>query len=101
MYSNIDNKQGISERIEEAVCGYLNISTQSLVNQDRKANITLGRGIVMYILHKQYGFSANELAKLYFRTRRAVFWHINKIDYLIKKQKMYMKMYADICEAIK
>lgn len=93
-------EQKVLERIESTICDYFNVDTDSIVNNDRTSNVTLARGFIIYVLHTKYGFSANKLAKTYFRTRRAIFWHLSKIGYIIKKQKMYIKIYEEICSKI-
>lgn len=93
-------EQKLLDRVESIICDYFNVDTNSIVNNDRRSNVTLARGMIIYMLHTKYGFSANKLANIYFRTRRAIFWHISKIGYIIKKQKTYIKIYEEICNRV-
>lgn len=87
------------DRVESAVCRYFNVPTNALVNIDKKANSSMARGYVLYILHVDYKLSIGKLSDTYFRTTRAVFWHISKIKSLIK-QRVYREIYQSIISSI-
>ena len=86
----------IIERIEKSVCDFFGVNIQSIVNTDRTSQVSMARGYIFYILHNDYEISISKIANTYFRTPRAVFWHIGKIKYLLK-QKMYKEIYSNIC----
>lgn len=83
------------ERVEKNVCSFFGVNRQSIVNQDRTSQVSMARGYIFYILHKDYGLSISKIANTYFRTPRAVFWHINKIKFLLK-QRMYKEIYTNV-----
>lgn len=87
----------IIENIEREVCKYFCVSINSIANNDRTSQVSMARGYIFYILHKDYGLSISKIANTYFRTPRAVFWHINKIKYFLK-QRMYKEIYHSICK---
>lgn len=81
--------------VENAVCMYFNVSVDDLASSKRRSDVAMARGFVIYILHKTFHLSASKLAMEYKRTVRAIFWHVDKISYLIK-QKAYKEMYETI-----
>ena len=83
------------EFIEMKVCEYFNVCIDDLSSAKRKSDIAMARGFVFYILHRIYHVSASKLAIEYKRSVRAVFWHVDKISYLIK-QRAYKEMYEQI-----
>lgn len=85
------------ERVEKDVCRCFGVDRQSIVNQDRTSQVSMARGYIFYILHKDYGISISKIANTYFRTPRAVFWHIGKIKYFLR-QRMYKEIYNSICK---
>ena len=87
----------IIERIEKSVCDFFGVSVQSIVNMDRTSNVSMARGFIFYILHNDYKISISKIANTYFRTNRAVFWHIGKIRHLLK-QRIHKEIYNSICE---
>ena len=87
----------IIERIEKNVCDFFGVSVQSIVNMDRTSNVSMARGFIFYILHHDYKISISKIANTYFRTNRAVFWHIGKIRHLLK-QRIHKEIYNSICE---
>jgi chromosomal replication initiation ATPase DnaA len=94
--ATIEEKKQIDE-IEKEVCKYFNVDKQSIVNNDRTSQVSMARGFIFYILHKDCGLSISKIANTYFRTSRAVFWHVNKVTFLLK-QRMYKEIYSNICK---
>lgn len=85
--------------VENAVCRYFNVSVDDLASSKRRSDVAMARGLVIYILHKTFHLSASKLAMEYKRTVRAIFWHVDKISYLIK-QRAYKEMYEQITHLI-
>ena len=86
----------IIDNVEKDVCAFFGVNRQAIVNKDRTSQVSMARGYIFYILHKEYGLSISKIANTYFRTPRAVFWHIGKIKYFLK-QRMYKEIYNNIC----
>lgn len=97
MVTPTEEEKKVIERIEKDVCSFFSVNLQSIINQDRTSQVSMARGYIFYILHKDYGLSISKIANTYFRTPRAVFWHINKIKYFLK-QRMYKEIYHSICK---
>ena len=91
-----DEEKQLIDEIERKVCRYFNVPTQSIVNNDKTSQVSMARGYIFYILHNDYKLSINKIANTYFRTPRAIFWHVNKIKHLLR-QRMYREIYVAIC----
>lgn len=100
MVQPTDEEKKLINSIEQKVCKYFGINAKTIVNNDRASQVSMARGYIFYILHRDYGISISKIANTYFRTSRAVFWHINKIKHLLK-QRMYKEIYNRICESQK
>ena len=87
----------IIDNVEKDVCAFFGVNRQAIVNKDRTSQVSMARGYIFYILHKEYGLSISKIANTYLRTNRAVFWHIGKIKYFLK-QRMYKEIYNNICK---
>lgn len=87
----------IIEKVESIVCGFFDVKPQMVINTNRTSQVSLARGYIFYILHKNYNISISKIANTYFRTTRAVFWHIEKITYFLN-QRMYKEIYDNICK---
>lgn len=92
-------EKNIIEKIEREVCKYFCVSINSIANNDRTSQVSMARGYIFYILHKDYGLSISKISETYYRTSRAVFWHINKVKFLLK-QRMYKEIYQTICKQL-
>lgn len=90
------DEQRIIEKVESIVCSFFNVIPQKIVNANRTSQVSLARGYIFYILHNDYKISISKIAETYFRTPRAVFWHIEKIKYFLT-QRMYKEIYDNIC----
>ena len=91
-----EQEKVIIDKVEKGVCSFFGVKSQSIVSKDGTSQTTMARGYIFYILHNDYHISISKIANTYFRTPRAVFWHIGKIKYLLK-QKMYKEIYSNIC----
>lgn len=97
MVKPTDEEFKLIERTEKKVCEFFGINRQSIVNMDRTSVVSMARGYIFYILHKDYKLSISKIANTYYRTNRAVFWHIGKIKHLLK-QRIYKEIYNSICK---
>ncbi len=85
----------IVDDLERCVCNVLNVDQEQIKNKNLKTNVTLARGFIFYILHKDYGFSISLISKLYKRSIRNVFWHNDKISHFLK-QSIYKEIHNRI-----
>lgn len=85
------------EYVEKRVCSFLSVDRHLIATTNKTAQVSMARGYIFYILHNDYKLSISKIANTYFRTPRAVFWHINKIKHFLK-QKMYKEIYNSICK---
>lgn len=97
MVQTTNEEKEIINNIEEKVCKYFDVEPQDIVNYNRTAQASLARGYIFYILHKDYGLSIGKIENTYSRKKRVVFWHINKVKFLLK-QRMYKEIYNNICD---
>ena len=97
MITTTIEEKNLIDNVEKKVCKYFNVDKQAIVNNDRTSQVSMARGFIFYILHKDYELSINKIANTYFRTSRAVFWHVNKVNFLLK-QRMYKEIYSNICK---
>jgi chromosomal replication initiation ATPase DnaA len=97
MVTTTIEEKNLIDNVEKKVCKYFNVDKQAIVNNDRTSQVSMARGFIFYILHKDYELSINKIANTYFRTSRAVFWHVNKVTFLLK-QRMYKEIYNNICK---
>lgn len=91
-----NEEKNVIDEIEKKVCKYFGVTQQDIVNYNRTAQASLARGYIFYILHKDYGLSIGKIENTYSRKKRVVFWHINKVKFLLK-QRMYKEIYHNIC----
>lgn len=87
------------EYVEKTVCDFLSVEPQKITNRNKSDAVALARSFIMYILHYSYGLPTSVISKKYARTRRDVFWNIEKISNL-RNQKKYKKMYDNIMDKI-
>lgn len=97
MITTTIEEKNLIDNVEKKVCKYFNVDKQAIVNNDRTSQVSMARGFIFYILHKDYELSINKIANTYFRTSRAVFWHVNKVTFLLN-QRMYKEIYSNICK---
>lgn len=85
---------------EKVICKEFNIRNSDFESKNSTANVSLARGFLFYILHKDYKISVGKIAEYYFREPRTIFWNISKIDFLIK-QRVYKEIYEKVSAQIK
>lgn len=89
------------EKIIELIANYFGFEYGDLIEKSNKVKVSNARNYAYYILHYDYGYSANKIAKHFGRTRGTIFAQIADIKYLIKNIKMYRNEYNSIMEYIK
>lgn len=88
------------EKIIELIANYFGFEYGDLIEKSNKVKVSNARNYAYYILHYDYGYSANKIAKHFGRTRGTVFAQIADIKYLIKNIKIYSKEYTSVMNAI-
>lgn len=88
-------------KISQYSAKYFKIDENSLYNRCVDRTLTLARHIAWYILHVDYGIPTSILSKRFHRTRRHIFYGINKIRCGIEKQKFYKTIYKDLLDFMK
>ena len=92
----MDNyKEILIEKIFSFSNKFFNLEEDISKSRSRKINYVLARHITWYILHYTHEFSTTEIAVLFNRTRRDVFYGISKIRDGIKYQRFYIDIYND------
>ena len=61
----------------------------------------LAKHILWYVLHSEFGISAGDISKEFYRTKRQVFGAINKVKKGLKKKRYYKELYKSFTESIK
>jgi chromosomal replication initiation ATPase DnaA len=100
MIKPTEEEKKLIDEIEVKVCKYFNTDCQSIISNDKRANTSMTRGFIFYILHVDYRISISKIANTYLRTPRTIFWHVNKVGHLLKL-RIYKDMYDKICNIIK
>lgn len=89
----MDNgKKDFSSFIEKtsALCAkYFHIKYTDLYSKKLGRTESLARHLLWYILHVDYGVPTSILSNEFFRTRRHIFFGINKIRQGVRLQKFY------------
>jgi chromosomal replication initiation ATPase DnaA len=94
-----NSERQLIDKIESCVCSHLNVETTNIKKKNLTTNVTLARGLIFYILHKEFSFSISLIANLYNRSVRNVFWHNDKITHYLK-QTTYKALYLSIIKDI-
>ena len=93
--SRIDN-------ISRRVCECFGISDVSKIYTPDKTNSTErlsdARSFAIYILHRDEKITINRLAARFGRTPRAIYWHVRKIEDLMKWHEKERQIYKTLCE---
>lgn len=87
------------EKVEHIVCKHFGIKEYEIVSKIKKSQVSMARGYVFFLLHKKYDISVGKIAGFYERTSRAVFWHVNKISFLLR-QRIYKEIFNQICNEL-
>lgn len=99
MIKPTEKEKKLIDTIESIVCKNFGVDCQSIINNDKRANTSMARGFLFYILHVDYEISIGKLSNTYLRTPRTIFWHVNKMKHLVK-QRVFKEIYDKICNAI-
>lgn len=86
-------------KVESIVCKHFGVKEHEIISKIRKSQVAMARGYIFFILHTNYNISSGKLASYYERTNRAVFWHINKISFLLR-QRIYKEIFNQICNEL-
>lgn len=100
MINTTKDDRSIMDKVEKVICKYFNVTSISLVDKDTSNNVSMARGFLFHILHKEYKFSANKIADNYLRKRRGVFLSLSKINHQIRLQKVYKNIYEELLDMI-
>lgn len=79
--------------IEDIVCDIIGVCRKDIMDKNKATAPTVARNITWYILHFEYGYSANTIAKIYNRSTRNIFKQIADIKYKIENCKFYANMH--------
>lgn len=93
-------KRLLIDRIEWIVCQYFDVCPEDILDKGHKTEQSLAKGMLWYILHKDYKISSNALARVYFRTQRSLLMHIAKTTSCIQTNKRYKTYYKEIREIL-
>lgn len=87
----VDKKKEILliDAISDVCAEYFHIKVSDLYSRKVKRTESLARHLLWYVLHTEYGIASSTLAKEFFRSRRHIFFGINKIRQGAKVQKFY------------
>lgn len=86
-------------KVERVVCKHFGVKEYEIVSKIRKSQVAMARGYIFFILHTNYNISSGKLSSYYDRTSRAIFWHINKISFLLR-QRIYKEIFNQICSEL-
>lgn len=81
--------------VSEACAKYFHIDEKKLYGRGVDRTTSLARHLLWYVLHVDYGIPTSFLSKNFYRTRRHIFFGINKIREGMKKQRFYKRLYDD------
>lgn len=88
-------------KICEFIAHYFHIDENQMYGYSRKENIVMARHLAWYILHVDHKISTAILSKEFFRSKRVIFFGVNKIRNGIENQKYYRSIYNDFMEEYK
>jgi chromosomal replication initiation ATPase DnaA len=94
-----ENEQLI-DNVENLICKYFNVPTQSIVNKDNSAQVSIARSYVFYFLHCIFKLPISVISLTYYKKRRTVFWNVNKVKCLIEKHKMHKNIFKDLTQEL-
>ena len=91
----------IIDKLTDACIAHFNLEQRDLHSSTRKENVILAKHILWYVLHSEFGISAGDISKEFYRTKRQVFGAINKVKKGVKKKRYYKELYNSFMERIK
>lgn len=83
----------IIDKLTDACIVHFNLEQRDLHSSTRKENVILAKHILWYVLHSEFGISAGDISKEFYRTKRQVFGAIRKVKELVKKRRYYKELY--------
>lgn len=90
------NYSDLSEKVEQAVCEYINVSTEKMFEYTKKGACVKARHLSIFILHTLYNIPISYLSLRYNLSVRHVFRAVAQIrDYM-----RYNKSYSDLLSNI-
>lgn len=95
-YIRNDEWEEIIRIVENAVCSTFNVKEQDIVNKNHKREPSIARGFVWYLLHYSFHLPISQIAEIYIRSPRGVKAHIARTKELLKRQRIYDKIYSEI-----
>ena len=94
----------IEKKIEEVcqrVCDYFGIKNVERIYTPSKTNATeklaTARSYALYILHRDEKVTINRLSAKFRRTPRTIYWHVRKMEDMLKCYEKERKIYQEIC----
>lgn len=85
-----------SDKIIEKVCKYFEVSKNQLLGKDRKKELSYPRQICMYLLDNMLGMPNTSIGKIFNKDHATVIYCKNKIDKLLKSDKLLQTQIKDI-----
>ena len=85
-----------SDKIIEKVCKYFEVSKNQLLGRDRKKELSYPRQICMYLLDNMLEMPYTSIGKIFNKDHATVIYCKNKIDKLLKTDKLLQTQIKDI-----
>ncbi len=85
-----------SDKIIEKVCKYFDVSKNQLLGKDRKKELSYPRQICMYLLDNMLEMPYTSIGKIFNKDHATVIYCKNKIDKLLKTDKLLQTQVKDI-----
>lgn len=91
----------IANKIGELAAKYFKIDKYEIYGESINHNVSLARHIAWYVLHADMGIPTSILAKEFLRSRRHIFFGINKIRQGMKMQRFYSDLHDSFMSFVK
>lgn len=89
------------ENVCQRVCDYFGIKDVERIYTPSKTNATeklaTARSYALYILHRDEKVTINRLSAKFRRTPRTIYWHVRKMEDMLKWYEKERKIYQEIC----
>ena len=85
-----------SDKIIEKVCKYFEVSKNQLLGRDRKKELSYPRQICMYLLDNMLEMPYTSIGKIFNKDHATVIYCKNKIDKLLKSDRLLQTQVKDI-----
>lgn len=96
----MQNKNELIKNVEQQVCDFFALPIEDVFSKNTKRDLTLARHFVIYILHKDFGLSNNELAKRHNCSWRNICYICSNINSYLKYDKKYKNYYKCLLQYI-